>query len=389
MKPSSLSATALQVAELCPARYKVEHIDRIKGQGGFAANLGSTVHLALEMYVTAVYINEQNKPSLDLLKDHYRLAYMHIFQTGDPSGEVYDDGLDMIEKWFEKNSFSDVLQVVSCELKETFTVKTSIGEIPFNYIWDRLDQIGQTEYRVIDYKSSRWNIRPEDLKKKIQARVYGLACQIKFPEATKIWVRFDMLRYEPVGIVFTREENIATWKFIKEAAERIIETPDDDAPERLNAECRFCVRKQSCDALQRNISVGGSFGVASAKEAIDKRAALGFQLNAINAAIAELDDIILTEAKEKDVLEFESELHRASVTASKTRAADPERVQLAVGEDIFQKYGGVKITMAAIDKILKDKSIPDDVKRQLRSLIYMKFGEPKVNIESKNLIDDE
>jgi hypothetical protein len=387
MIPKSFSATALQVAELCMARYKAENIERSKGMGGAPASLGTSVHGALEEFVKYAVLGE-GQNSWDVLDMFYRKSYMDTFRTSDPSGEIYDDGLDMLRRWFDRQSW-DGVTVLSCEVKESFDVKTSVGMIPFNYIWDRFDQIGEGEYRVVDYKSNRWNITHDDLRRKVQARCYALAAQIKFPQAKRIWVEFDMLRHDPIGISFSREENIATWKFIQALAERIIATDPHDTPETLNPECRFCVRKQSCGALLKNIATGGVFTVTGAADAVDRRAALDFQLKAIDSAIRELDEIILTEAREKDILEFESEMNRLEISMSRRRAVDAEMVERVIGEDLFKRYGGLTFSVTSIDKLLKGKELSDEKKRELKNLVFYKQGEPSVKVKAKNGLDED
>ena len=368
MEPKSLSASALQVYEACPARYKAEYIHRARGPANRAATLGTTVHAALELYVQAMLRNEN--PDQKYLLDMFRMQYLINFATSDVDREG--------------------VEVLSCEVKESFPIPTSIGEIPYNYIWDRHDKVGDNEFKVIDYKTNRWGINPQDLKKKIQARCYGLAAQIKHPQADRIWVEFDMLRHGgPVGIVFTREENAATWRWIKEKAEEIIKTPDDEVEETLNPECLFCVRKQECNALLLNIGVGGIFSIAGSTEAIDRRAMLDYQKRAVEASIKELDAIILTEARELDVLDFESDLNRINITASSRRSADAEMIEKVIGDDLFDKYGGRSFTMANVDKLLKGNELDASQKAMLRGLIYMKKGEPTVKVEPKNPIDGD
>lgn len=387
MQPKSFSASALHVAELCLSRYRAENIERSRGPGGTAASLGTSVHGALELYVQAKMLG--GDPDLKYLLDMFRMSYMTTFGTADTNTEDFEDGVEMLTKWHKRTDWTGV-KILSCEVKENFMVKTSIGDIPFNYIWDRHDQIGENEYKVIDYKTNRWGINPQDLKKKIQARSYGLAAQIKYPNAERIWVEFDMLRHDgPVGIVFTREENAATWRFIKEKAEEIIRTADEDVEERLNGECLFCVRKQECTALLKNISVGGIFGVGSAVEAIDRRAQLEYQAKAVSAAIRELDEVIIAEAKKTDTLEFESDLNRMFITASLRRSVDGDMVERVIGPQLFDKYGGRSFTIGSVDKLLKGSEITDDQKRQLRGLIYSKRGEPSVKVEPKNPIDGD
>src|SRR5690606_25707099 len=148
-------------------------------------------------------------------------------------------------------------EVLSVEQKLNFPIKTSAGMIPFTYILDRLDKIENGVYEVVDYKSIRAYIRPEELKGKIQPRAYALAIQIQYPDAEKIFVSFDMLRHnEKIGVTFTRQDNIDTYRYLQRAAERIIATDEDKTEETINEECKWCIKKTTCDTLARSVAAG-------------------------------------------------------------------------------------------------------------------------------------
>ena len=393
MKPISLSATAMQVAGLCLSRYNSEMIERGRGIQNIAASLGTSVHNSLEMYVKTCYLEmdptKKQSPEIKYLLELFKMNYIITFGTSDINSEEYVDGVDMLKRWHKRTDFTQ-FTVISSEVKKNFPVKTSIGPIPFNYILDRLDLIGPNEYRVNDYKTNRAGLRPEGLRDKWQARCYALAMQIEHPDASRIWVEFDMLRHDgPVGISFSREDNAATWRHLKSEAERIIATDGSRAPETLNAECLFCVKKASCNALRKNLAVGGVFSIGTAAEAVDLRAQLGYQKKAIESAISEIDNIILAEASTTDVYTFESETNIMEITAYARRGADAELVERVIGEALFKKYAGTKITIANIDKLLKGTEIDDDQKRQLKNLIRKQMGEPTVKTHPKNTIDED
>lgn len=393
MEPTSLSASALKTFELCPARYKAENIDRARGMGGDAARLGTSVHGGLEEYVKTVYISKSAPPNLNLLLMFYKASYIDTFGTSETDTVEYMEGYKMTVDWFERNLqwdyFNKIERVVSVEIKDNFEVPTSLGPLTWNYIWDRFDQVGPRKFKVVDYKTNRWNIQASDLSKKIQPRAYGLACAIQLArqgiEYDEIWVEFDMLRHGgPRGIEFTREMNAATWRYIKASAQKIVDTPDDEAEERLNNECTFCVRKASCKALAKNLTVGGIHSVGSVEDAIDLRANIGFQKAGIESLIRELDKKILAEAKQRDIDQFESDMNELAVTVSRTRVVDPAMVEMAIGPKLFSKYGSHKIAMGSIDKLLKGNELTPQQKSQLRGLIDFDVSEPKVKITPKN-----
>lgn len=389
MEPKSFSATSIQTAELCMSRYAAEHISYARGIGNTAANLGTAVHGALELFVKTVYLNKTEKASMSYLHELFRMQYMTVFSTGDTDTEEFNDGADMLFRWYGRTvPYLETTTVLSAEQKLNFPIKTPIGEKPFNYIYDRLDQIDENVYKIVDYKTNRFGVRPEDLKKRIQVRAYGLAAQITYPNAERIFVELDMLRHDgPVGVVITREDNIATWKFLKEKARQIVNTKVDDAMETLNPECRFCVRKQSCSALRKNINVGGIVGVGTAQDLVDARAALEYQKSAVEASIKELDELIITEAKQTDVLSWESADNVMEIGSSGRRSADTERVQQVLGPELSNKYCRQSITMDTINKLLKGTELTPEQKRDLKSMIFVKRGEARVSVKPRNPID--
>lgn len=391
MIPKSLSATALHTAELCMARYKAENIDYARGSSNRAADLGTSLHGALEMYVRACYIEKTHEPSLDMLITLFKMQYISLFGN-DLQTIEFMDGVSMCEKWFARTSFENVT-VISCEKKDHFDIPTSIGPIPYNYIWDRFDQIGPKTFKVVDYKSWRWQIRPDDLKKKVQARAYALAAAIQLKsqgiEYDKIWVEFDQLRGERVGIVFNWQDNKESWDYFLHKAQEIIDTPDADVKETLNPDCSFCIRKVSCETLQKNVMVGGVFSIPTLEEAVDVRAQLEWQRKAVIATLAELDTRILAEARQLDQNEFESSSNSMKIKVSKTRTVDAERVEKAIGPNLFERYGGKSFNIGTVDKLLKGNELTPEQKADLRSLIYLKTGEPKVAVESKAAIGED
>lgn len=391
MIPKSFSASALQVAQTCLARYKAENVDRAARPANAAADLGTAVHAALEWYVKAVYIDKTKPASLQALLALYRMQFMVIFDTVDPeSHDWYAEGADMLKVWFARTDFSN-REVISCETKTNFMIPTTAGKIPFNYIWDRFDKLADQEktYEVVDYKTIRRALGPDDLRKKIQARFYGLAAQIEYPDAERIWVRFDLLRHDSVATVFTRDDNKATWKFAKKLTQKIIDTADDDITESLNPECHFCVRAAACETLRSNILGGGIWSLTTTDQRINARAALEFQRKGLDAVMADLDELILEDFANADTTEMSSDKYIAKAVQNFRRSVDAERVEHLVGPELFHKYGGISLTMANFNKMKKDPAVSPDLAKQLEGLVYRKAGDLGVKIDLKNPIDED
>lgn len=358
---------------------------RVKGFENVAAGIGTAVHGALEKFVKAVYLDKTHEWSWNLLEQFYQISYIETFRSADYETVEYKDGFDLVKRWFKRTDLTDVT-VESCEVKEFIEVPyidPTTGEkssVPFNYIMDRVDQTAETEWRVVDYKSVRVPIQPEDLGVKVQARAYALAVQIKHPEATKIRVVFDLLRHDPVGIVVTKEENIAFWKYLKTSLQNLVDTKPDDIRPTLNPECMYCPIKATCDAMQSNRKGGGIFSLTVDQLAL-KQVEVEAQIKAQKYILAEIEELLLKEAHERKELEWDTEdgTHRIEIKMSRRRQIDASEVQEIIGPELFGKLGN--ITLGVVDDLVKDPNLSDEQHEALKKLIYYKNGDPKPKVK--------
>jgi hypothetical protein len=378
--PTSLSATALDVATKCLARYAAENIGKNRGTSSAPAMIGTSCHNALEVYVKTCYI------------DLHKMQHMVVFDTTDASGPEFEDGQELLTKWHERTVFDDTFTVISVEDKRPFDLpvtdsKGKTHRIPVNYIFDRLDQLGETEFRVVDYKTWRFLISPEDLIGKLQARLYGLAVQIQYPQATKIWVQFDQLRGERVGIVLTKEDNANTWRYIKKWAKKILDTEVEDAEETINPDCKWCIRKTKCDALKRNTAAGGVAGMPII-EMIDRRAQIDQQMEGLKWAAQELENALLEAAKHEDVERLASHNNEVYWTRSGRRQIERMDVlEQIVGPVMMERIGKTTVSMTTIDKLLKGSELSAEQKTQIKGLFTTKLGEPSLKTKPISKID--
>lgn len=385
--PASISASALEVARLCLSRFAAENMGRAERLRNDAAGLGTAVHAALEDFVTLVYLKQERPRDLGLLLQLFELSYLKEFGKLDKNATDFKDGVQMLTDWFERADLEqEGRTVISCEIKDHWDVRLSgYPVIPFNYIWDRFDRIGENEFKVVDYKTNRWSLNPQDLRKKLQARAYGLAAQIAYPDAERIGVEFDMLRHNgPVGVVFTKQDNIDTFKMFKREILRIFDTDESEAEETLNEQCGFCVRKQSCKALMSNMHFGGVMSLVDLEDKVDKRHQLSLQYAAVKRALDEIEGAILTEAEERDIYELETASTTMTIGARVTRSADAERVEKILGPELWAKYGSASITMKIIEDLLTGGELDDAQKSAIRSTIFKKVGDPKIKTKTRD-----
>lgn len=389
MKPRTISASSLNTADSCLARYKAENIEFTPtGADKSAANVGTACHGALEHYVERVYMKKEEEPKWSLLESIYNEQFLIAFDIADKSmrKDEFEDGLQMLQRWFLRNDFEGV-EVLSVERKMRFPIPTSAGDIPLTYICDRVDLIevnGKKILRVVDYKSIRAFLSHEEVREKLQARIYDLMMRVQYKDLDidEFHVVFDLLRHEEVGVVYTREEAEDTWRSIILRAERILATPDENPPETLNPDCPYCVRKSQCKTLQKNIAGGGILSIQTIGSAAELREQLANQKKGIDSALKELDEFIMAYAKNNDVSAFNTENgFRVAISGRKTRVVDAAMAAGILGPELMGRFGKLNIT--DVDNIIKNELIEPDKIAELNQAIGTRTSSTSVKVTKK------
>jgi hypothetical protein len=389
MELKSLSASSMLVWEACPARYVADRrAGRLGQSASRPAQIGSICHGAQQYYVQKVYIDKTAPEGKDTLEACFMVSYKEVMGNLDPTSSEYTEAWGLSFKWMRRTDFTG-RTVISVEQKQTYMVKYKYGEVKFTFIIDRLDQIGPDEYEVVDYKSLQAPLSKDALREKLQARVYALMVQILYPNAKRIWVSFDMLRWEgDVSTSFNREDNIATYRRIQRAAAEIYEANEDEVPERLNSECHWCIRKTDCAAVQANIKAGGVLRLESLPEMADLRALLDFQRSAADAAVKDLDNQILNMMQKMGEVELQTELTDLKLKVKGARSVDSRLVQELMDRKemgmLLAKYMNENITMKDFDALLNDPDLPGDVRKDLESLIVKSYSNPRVDTQKRS-----
>lgn len=293
----------------------------------------------------------------------------------------YEEGKKLMKEWLMRQDWSD-RTIISTEVKTTEIFKTSKGEFPFNYIMDRLDMLNTGEPEVVDYKTLIKPLQPDDVKSKIQARCYAVMAQIKYPDAPRIWVMFDMLRYDRVGAAFTREENRTMYKYMLNLMERIL--ADDDPQEQLNENCRWCIRKAVCTKLNKHTAAGGQLGSSDPFLAMQRIYEITGQIGGLSNVLEEQMIIVQSYMDEQGVTAFQGEGLEAYVDVKSWRTVDAERVLQVVGPEIMSRY--TNLGVGKLDEMMKfDTDVTPEQKVTLKQLVRKSLGEAKVKVRKKTI----
>ena len=382
MEPRSLSATAVTVFESCEARYRAQYIEGGREPGGKAANLGSAVHDELELMVKGGYWDDPGKWE----REWDEITAPRYGLTVDEAAE----GLEMLRNWFEWVSENPMGEVIAVEVKESFPIKVKMDdgsdfEVPFNYIWDRGDRHEDGTIEVVDYKSFAAPMPADMLKDKIQVRCYGLSAAMKFKDdpPPAIWVTYHLLRYEPISVKFTRNDNLATYSYLKDLLRRILES--DGTRETINQECRWCVRKSSCEALTKHVKAGGSLGISDPESAATTYAEANSAISALMDLRQEMSDYLIQWLDQEETTERDFGPVSVRLTTKPRRNIDAARAAKVLGPELMAKFGTLGVTQ--VDKLIKDGLVDDEQAAELRRLMSTSHTS-KLSVTEKSPFDE-
>lgn len=385
MKFRSVSPTALAVARACTSRWYVENVIGGRGFQSTAADLGTVCHSALEYYVKMAVLDETQPKTVQTLLDFFQMFYLKIFKDHDFERREYLDGVKMMKDWFKRNQDWDSFEVVSLEQKKSVTVTTPVGEVPCNFIIDRLDRVDDETMRVIDYKSWQNKLYPEDVRNTAQAKIYAVATKILYPEVKRVHVVYDQLRYNEVGVYFNEADLRDAWKWLVKQVRYLLALEPEDIKESINPECGFCVKKNNCGAFRKHKEAGGIHGLTNA-QLLERAVEMTNTKKMIDSALADIDVLMRARVEDdednelnhvrKDGIEIE-----AKISPRFSSFVLEDDVRELVGERLYLKYA--KLGTAGHKQLLDDPELAPEQVVALKELRKRSAKDPVLQIKEK------
>ena len=234
-----LSYSKVAAFETCPLKYKFRYYFKIPTPQPHAANFGSSIHNT----VNAFY--EQRKGGkevgLDGLKELYEEHWIGAgYESRGHEAARKKMGWETLQNFYTKEEEAGFK--VPAFLERGFRLK--LGNVVFSGRIDRIDQLEDGTYEVIDYKTgtSKRNI---NLKKDLQLSLYALACK----EIFRIPISQLSLYYLEDASKASTER---TEKDLAEVKAELLEVVEDmktsDMKPTPGFHCGFCEYRVLCHA---------------------------------------------------------------------------------------------------------------------------------------------
>jgi DNA helicase II / ATP-dependent DNA helicase PcrA len=239
-----LSASAIEMYETCPLKFKIQRDWNIPGDISAALQFGSAIHLALADYFEAMRVGRPRTP--EQLLQVFEQALAELPFDDQHQRDLYrKQGREQLTAFSESCAAAPVPQVLSTEKTFQFQVQGMLvkGRI------DRLDRIGGQRVSIVDYKTGTPK-NESDARRSLQLSIYALA-------ALELW------GYIPERLVFYNLETadeVSTSRDEKElraARERIAEVARKMAAGEFNPSpgfhCRSCQFRAMCPATEEQL----------------------------------------------------------------------------------------------------------------------------------------
>jgi len=168
-----ISYTSLETYIQCPQKFKFQEIDKIKTPKSKQTVFGTIIHSTLKF----LHNNRTVIPPLEQVLEHYKNIWNKDVFTDPEEEQIYfEQGQSILKNYHEVNS---MVAPHIIDLETRF-------EVPFDNhtltgIIDRIDKVGENQYEIIDYKTSKSLPSQEEVDKNLQLSLYRLGITNRWP----------------------------------------------------------------------------------------------------------------------------------------------------------------------------------------------------------------
>ena len=237
-----LSATAVEIYETCPLRFKLEREWRIPRDVPAALQYGAAMHRVLKTYYDAVRLQ---RPMADeelirvFCDDLARAGIQDRYQH-----ELYEkQGIEQLREFLNQCRSHPVPEVLHSE--EWFEM--SVGDATVMGRIDRMDRMGDGRIVVTDYKTGKPKSQ-EDADKSLQLSIYALAARAKWGYDVDALVLYNLEENAPVITRRSDSQLEEARLTVKDVAQQIAA---GDFRAKTGFHCNFCPYQNLCPATEK------------------------------------------------------------------------------------------------------------------------------------------
>jgi ATP-dependent exoDNAse (exonuclease V) beta subunit len=239
-----LSASAIEMYETCPLKFKIHKDWNIPGDISAALQFGSAMHLALGNYFEAIRVGRPRTP--EQLLEVFEQALAELPFDDQHQRELYlKQGREQLAAFCESCAGTPLPQVLSTEKTFQFSVHGLLvkGRI------DRLDRIAGQRVAIVDYKTGTPKT-DMDARRSLQLSIYALAARELWGYVPERLVFYNLETADEVSSSRDERELRSAQERIAEVAARMGAGQFHPTP---GFHCRSCQFRAMCPATEEQL----------------------------------------------------------------------------------------------------------------------------------------
>ena len=235
-----LSPTSIDTYMQCPLKFKFRYVLRVPSENGTVLTMGSVMHIVTEqmtkMEIKGLEPTEEIALQI-LAKNWNQFAYLKQRTKEDDDKKSSHEMIQTYLKWVRDNKN----RPVDVEVKFNMMINGALvsGKI------DRVEEMPDGRYEVIDYKTGRAKMNKNSIKDDIQMNMYALGVEKLYG---KLPARASLFYMKDDKIIPYDIEPIQINKFAKSLGQTIDAIFGEKFPASPKYQkCKFCEYRGICD----------------------------------------------------------------------------------------------------------------------------------------------
>ena len=243
---TGLSASAVEIFEQCPLRFKLEREWNLPRDVSAALHYGAAMHEVLRTFYDAQRFGREIEDAELFEQFRARLAEAGIADRY--QYELYlRQGNEQLAQFLELARAGCAPDVIETEHKFEITV----GGARVTGRVDRVDRLGPDTVAIVDYKTGKPKTQ-EDADESLQLSLYALAAREVMGKRADALVFYNLENNTPVFTTRNEGELDETKLRVQKVANAIAE---GEFPAHPGRHCAFCPYRNLCPATERQVSL--------------------------------------------------------------------------------------------------------------------------------------
>jgi DNA helicase-2/ATP-dependent DNA helicase PcrA len=256
---TGLSASAIEIYEECPLRFKLEKEWNLPRDVPASLHYGAAMHRILHTFYDAQRYGREIGD--DDLIEQFRSDLASAGIADRYQYELYlRQGMEQLRQFFEWARSAEPPEVIETERR----FELQVGSAKLAGRVDRIDRTGPDSVAIVDYKTGKPKSQ-EDADKSLQLSLYALAARETWGKRAECLIFHNLENNTPVHTTRTDAELEAAKLRVQEASDGIAQ--GKFAP-KVGYHCAFCPYRNLCPATEK--SVGEKIGAARQKKSASR-----------------------------------------------------------------------------------------------------------------------